>query len=75
MSLTNPVSLAFDSFLLITFILFYLLELVSFDKLNLLDGEFDDDGSGSRYAGTYVFYFALMNQFVVLVNSLVVSVV
>ena len=75
MSLTNPVSLVFDSFLLITFILFYLLELVSFEKLDLLDGEFDDDGSCSGSAGTYVFYFALMNRFVVLVNSLVVSVV
>ena len=44
-------------FLLLIFSLINLLELLSFDKLDLLYDESNDDGSGSGYPGTCAFPF------------------
>ena len=44
-------------FLLIAFLKFDLLKLVSFDELDLFDNESGDDGSGSWSAGTCDFPF------------------
>ena len=49
-------------FLLINFILFDLLELLSFDALYIFDDESDDDESGSGSHGTCAFPFCYGNS-------------
>ena len=59
MSLTIHLScLSDDYFFLSCFFLFDLLELVSFDELDLFDHDSDNDGSGSGSPGTFNFPFS-----------------